>query len=112
LRDAGHDEGEDEAESDELGGGVAAALDVLATEAPFLAASWATLANAAPPVDAGAETAAFERWAQDTAAALIRLRPILSDAPPKAFWEALIEAAGPRLRAEVLASLRRRVGVM
>ena len=102
-------ESEDE---DEAGGGVAAALDELAAQAPFMAESWATLVNAAPPVDSRAETAAFERWAQDTAAALIRLQPTLSEAPPKAFWQALIDAAAPRLRAEVLASLRRRAGVM
>jgi hypothetical protein len=99
-------------EEDEAGGGVAAALDTLAAQSAFMEESWATLVNAAPPVDARAETLAFNCWGQDTAAALIRLEPILREAPPKAFWEALIEAAGPRLRAEVLASLRRRVALL
>lgn len=99
----------DDPEMDEAGGGVAAALESLALQSPFMTESWATLVSAAPPVNGAAETAAFERWAQDTAAALIRLEPILREAPPAAFWQALIDAAAPRLRAEVLASLRRRL---
>jgi hypothetical protein len=60
----------------------------------------------------GVAVAAPAGLPDDTAAALIRLQPTLSEAPPKAFWQALIDAAAPHLRAEVLASLRRRAGVM
>lgn len=79
----------------------------------FMAQSWGTLVQAFPPVDAKAETAAFERWAQDTAAALMREDPSLKAVPPKAFWSALIEAAAEAgLSPATADSLRRRLALL
>lgn len=85
----------------------------LEAHAAFLAQSWGTLTQAFPPVDFEAETAAFERWAQDTAAALMREDPDLKTVPPKAFWSALIEAAASSgLSARAGESLRRRLAAL
>jgi hypothetical protein len=85
----------------------------LESHAAFMAQSWGTLVQAFPPVDAAAETAAFERWAQDTAAALMREDPSLKTVPGKAFWSALIEAAATSgLSEATAASLRRRAALL
>lgn len=100
---------EQDGEDDEAGSAVEAALMALDDQAAFLQQSWRTLVEAFPPVDAKAETLAFEHWAQDTAAALMREDASLAQAAPKAFWAALITAAETvRLRPEVAASLWRR----
>ncbi len=85
----------------------------LDAHAAFMAQSWGTLVQAFPPVDASAETAAFERWAQDTAAALMREDPSLKTVSGKAFWSALIEAAASSGLSDVTAaSLRRRAALL